>query len=75
MLMPQDHLEDLRNRFAYHPPKDETQTRRYAEVRSKILEAAILIAEQTPFCREQSLAITKLEEALFFSCASIARNE
>lgn len=33
------------------------------------------VADETPECREQSLAVTKLEEALFYTIAAIARNQ
>jgi hypothetical protein len=75
-MYPLDHKtnEDLVHRFTYHPPK-ENQVKRYGDLRS----AGRLLAEQiaflTPKSREQSLALTKLEEAIFWANASIARNE
>ncbi|MGP3782344.1 Acb2/Tad1 domain-containing protein [Paenibacillus sp. 1A_MP2] len=36
---------------------------------------AELIDEQTPKSREQSLAMTNLEQAVFWANAAIARNE
>lgn len=65
---------DLSNRFVYHSPKGDQQTR-YADIRAKLLETAGFITERTPKSREQSLAMTKLEEAMFWANAAIARNE
>ena len=70
----QETANDLSNRFVHHAPIND-QPNRYAEIRAKLLEAASFITERTPKCREQSLAITKLEEAMYWSNASIARNE
>ncbi|HEC65500.1 MAG TPA: hypothetical protein ENI23_09410 [bacterium] len=66
--------QDLENRFTYHEPKgDQTQT--YEELRSRALKLAHLIDESCPDSREKSLAITKLEEAVMWANASIAKNE
>lgn len=65
---------DLENRFTYHPPKAD-QPERYQVIRTKTKELAELITRLTPVSREQSLALTKLEEASFWANASIARNE
>jgi len=64
---------DLNNRFTYHAPKD-TQPERYVALRDAGKELATLIAQCCPEGREQSLAITKLEEAIFWADAGIARN-
>lgn len=66
--------ERLANDFIYHPPHGN-QTDRYAEIRAKLLETANFIVDRTPESREQSLALTKLEEAMFWANAAIARNE
>ena len=65
---------DLENRFTYHKPFG-SQPKRYESIRAKAKELAILITELTPHSREQSLALTKLEECSFWANASIARNE
>lgn len=64
----------LRNNFKYHPPKDD-QPPRYELIRAKALELALIINENTPASREQSLAFTALEEVVYHANASIARNE
>lgn len=67
-------IEDLRNRFTYHPPFGN-QAERYGMIRDKALELAEVILVQTPASREQSSAFTRLEEAIMHANASIARNE
>ena len=67
-------MSDLENRFTYHKPFG-SQPKRYESIRAKAKELAILITELTPHSREQSLALTKLEECSFWANASIARNE
>ncbi len=64
----------LENDFTYHPPKG-TQADRYGEIRTKAKEFAELIFNHCPDSRERSAALTKIDEAVFFSNASIARNE
>jgi hypothetical protein len=70
----QQDLLDIQKRFSYHPPKDD-QAERYNRIRAEILATAMFIMENTPKSREQSLALTNLEQVLFWSNASIARNE
>lgn len=65
---------DLQKRFVYHPPFGD-QPVRYEAIRSKALEFARFLIEQTAESREQSLAITALEEVVFWANASIARHE
>lgn len=60
--------------FTYHAPK-EGQVERYTQIRDKAKELATLIYDACPGSREQSLAITKIEEAVMWANASIARNE
>lgn len=66
--------DDLKNRFIYHAPKGD-QVERYQLLRDAGLGLAALIVHNSPPSREQSLALTKLEEALFWANAGIARNE
>jgi len=65
---------DLQNRFTYHKPFGN-QPERYELLRSRARELAELIVDNTPMSREQSLALTKLEECTFWSNSAIARNE
>ena len=67
-------MEDLKYRFTYHPPKGDQQ-QRYGSIRDHALDLADLIDDLCPGSREKSLAITKLEEAVMWANAAIARNE
>ena len=71
-------MEDLKTRierdFTYHAPK-AGQPERYTQLRNKAKELALLIVDLTPQSREQSLALTQLEQATFYANAAIARNE
>jgi hypothetical protein len=66
-----DNLE-LSKRFTYHPPKGN-QSEMYQQLRKEAALLAASIRNITPECREQSLAITKIEEAIFWANAAIAR--
>ena len=73
-VVPLDLADDIYNRFTYHPPIND-QTVCYARLRNEARKLALSIAENTPPSREQSLALTHLETAIFFANAAIARNE
>lgn len=63
----------IENNFTYHPPK-EGQPEKYQKIREKAKELAYLIQEECPFSREKSIAMTELENCVFWANASIARN-
>ena len=65
---------ELENIFTYHPVK-EGQDEKYKALRARGLEMAQLIFELCPSSRERSVAITKLQEVIMFSNASIAIHE
>ena len=67
-------LDRIERDFTYHPPKEDQQER-YVYIRDTAKDLAFLILENTPVSREQSLAITNLEQAIFWANAAIARNE
>lgn len=69
-----DRAIEVGNRFMYHPPTPD-KSERYELIRRSALELAGLLTSECPESRELSLAITKLEEAVFWANASIARNE
>ncbi len=64
----------IENNFTYHPPKND-QPERYMVLRDEAKELAKNIVGYCPASRERSLALTKLEECVFWANASIARNE
>jgi hypothetical protein len=65
---------ELDTRFTYHAPK-EGQPARYTILRDAAKAFAELIVKNTPESREQSLALTSLEESVMWANASIARRE
>lgn len=64
----------IENNFSYHAPKED-QPERYEAIRHKAKMLAAYINENCPDSREKSLAFTKLEEAVMWANAAIARNE
>jgi hypothetical protein len=67
-------LREIETRFTYHKPRGD-QPERYVALRDKAKELASMIDELTPESREQSIAFTKLEEAVMWANAAIARRE
>lgn len=65
---------DLDNRFTHHPPFGD-QPRRYRQIRELGRMFAEAAGELCPRSRERSLALTKIEEAVMWANAAIARNE
>lgn len=63
---------DLENRFTYHAPKPG-QPEKYQDLRNLAKSLAYLIEELVPAGREKSLALTRIEEAVFWGNAGIAR--
>ena len=66
--------EQIENNFAYHPA-DELKGRLHGILREALKETAYAIDSMCPNSREKSLAMTKLEEAMMWANAAIARNE
>ena len=69
-----DKLKQIETSFTYHSPKGD-QPNRYVILRDTAKELALLILNNVPPSREQSLAITKLEEAIMWANKGIACNE
>jgi hypothetical protein len=66
--------DELKRRFNYHAPKTQAKAEQHEQVRAVLLAAAEEIVELTGApTREQSLAITALEEGMFWANAAIAR--
>lgn len=66
--------EDLENRFSYHAP-NASQLPRYNYIREAVKQLAYTIKKLTPASREQSVALTHLDQVMFNANAAIARNE
>lgn len=70
-----DVFADIIKRFTYHPPKNEEIKARHSVMRDNCLTLAQCIVGAVPPGREQSLALTKLEECMMWANAGIARNQ
>jgi hypothetical protein len=66
--------DKIENIFQHHPPFGN-QLARYKQLRDEAKAFAHLIISASPKSREQSLALTHLEGAVFFANAAIARHE
>ncbi len=66
--------DDLDKRFTYRAPKPG-QPEIYEALRKNARFFADLINRHCPEGREKSLAVTKLEEAVFWANAAIARGD
>lgn len=65
--------EDIANRFDFHQPDDEKRMS-HEFVRNMLAATAKDFEHLLPEGREKSLAITKLEEAMFWANAALARS-
>lgn len=65
--------DEINSRVHYHRPS-EAAKQRHERIREMVAETIRTICEAVPEGREQSTAITKVEEAMFWSNAGIARN-
>jgi hypothetical protein len=64
----------LENDYSYHAPKGD-QTARYVEIREAAKHLAFTIVKNSPSSREQSVALTLLDQLVMMANAAIARNE
>jgi hypothetical protein len=65
-------IREIANRFTYHAPEGD-QANRYQQIRAQAGALAQELAKMCPESRELSLALTKLDEVVFWSNAAIAR--
>ncbi|WP_336759415.1 Acb2/Tad1 domain-containing protein [Paenibacillus sp. USHLN196] len=65
--------QQIENNFMYHKA-DEVKGNKHDAVRAECKELAYAFDELLPNSREKSLAMTKLEEAMMWANAAIARN-
>lgn len=66
--------EDIANRFNFHPATTEEKRDEHTSIRQACRRLADELNERLPEGREKSLAITHLEEVMFWGNAAIARN-
>ena len=72
--MSENKFSDLNNRFTYHKPFGD-QTERYEDIQRNAFGLASFLVVSCPESRELSLALTNLEQSVFWANAAIARNE
>jgi len=65
--------EDIENRFAFHAATTEEKRDAHTSVRQNCRALADFINEKCPDGREKSLAVTGLEEVMFWANAALAR--
>ena len=66
------HIEEVLERFLYHDVTESCQ-KIMIEVRKEFHKIAKIILHLIPEGREKAMALTKLEESLMHSMASLAR--
>ena len=65
--------KDFDNRFTYHPPSPE-RAAKHDQIRNACQDIAELVDALVPDSREKSLTLTKIEEAMFWANAALARH-
>lgn len=67
--------DDLDSKFDHHPSTSEDIADAHQTVRNTLRTACEVLDDLILDGREKSLAITKIEEAMFWSNAAIARSQ
>lgn len=65
--------EEIARRFAFHAPATQEKRDEHTSVRQACRRLADELNERLPEGREKSVAVTKLEEVMFWANAAIAR--
>lgn len=66
---------DIDNRFKFHPATTPEKQNLHSRIRAEMHDTALWVNEFLPDGREKSLAITHLEEAMFWANAAAARQD
>jgi hypothetical protein len=66
-------IEDLTNRFSFHPADTQEKRDAHEFVRDECLGLATALNSHVPDGREKALVMTKLEEVMFWANAALAR--
>lgn len=71
-------MESLEQRvesdFSFHPANTDEKRSAHTNIRERSKILALYLAENLPAGREQSMALSKLEEVMFWANAAIARS-
>jgi hypothetical protein len=70
-----DSKQDIDNRFRFHSPNTEERRDAHEWVRGACGNLAFELDDRLPAGREKELALTKLEEVMFWANAAIARQD
>lgn len=65
---------DLEYRFSYYPPTNLKAVEAHEAIREDCKRLAYTLKKNMPSGREASLALTNLEQTMFWANAAIARN-
>lgn len=67
-------FREISHRFAYHAPKDADVKAAHEAIRAACRAAAHIINDKVPDSHEKDIAIRKLEAAMMWANAAIARH-
>lgn len=68
-------IEDIEHRFAFHAASRQEKRDEHSSVRAACRALALKIDADVPDGGEKDLAVIKIEEAMFWANAAIARNQ
>ena len=68
------HKDEVERRFKHYPPTTDDQVQRHERWRDKVKALAHEAHFEIPAGRELAVVLTKLEEAMMWGNAGIARN-
>lgn len=63
------------DRVKHHPSKHDGIIAKHEDFREAVFKMGLIINTLVPNCQEKDLALTKLEEVMFWGNAGIARNQ